>query len=136
MIKLDKKEIQVYTKNNKGLKNMDFDDKLKASLSALKNEAKNYMSDTQFYREIVKDFRNNNKNIFGKAVSLEIQQHPEFYNKHILKVSVLHPSMQIQSTRAIAAGTKEEILNALNDENLANELKTTIKAISENLEEK
>jgi hypothetical protein len=109
---------------------------LKAAIQTLKADAKNYMSDTQFYREISEDFRNDNNDIFAKAIAIGIEQHPEEYNKHLLKVTVLHPSMQIQSTRAIAAGTKEEILNALNDENLANELKTTIKAISENLEEK
>jgi hypothetical protein len=44
--------------------------------------------------------------------------------------------MQIQSTRAIAAGNKDDILKALNNDNLEKTLKETIESISQNLENK
>jgi hypothetical protein len=136
MIKLDRKDININIIRNKGFQKMNFDDNLKAAIKSLKTNAKNYMSDSQFYREIIEDFRNDNNNIFAKAISLGIEQHPEEYNKHILKVTILHPSMQIQSTRAIAAGSKEDILKALDNENLEKTLKNTIESISKKLEEK
>jgi hypothetical protein len=136
MIKLDRKDVFMSVTKNKGIPKMNFDDNLKAAIKSLKTNAKNYMSDTQFYREIIEDFRNDNNKIFAKAISLGIEQHPEEYNKHILKITILHPSMQIQSTRAIAAGNKDDILKALNNDNLEKTLKETIESISQNLENK
>jgi hypothetical protein len=136
MIKLYNKDVHMSIIKNKGFQKMNFDDNLKAVIQTLKADAKNYMSDTQFYREISEDFRNDNNDIFAKAIAIGIEQHPEEYNKHLLKVTVLHPSMQIQSTRAIAAGKKEDILEFLNNENLEKTLKQTIESISQKLEEK
>jgi hypothetical protein len=136
MIKLDKNDLNVFIKKTKGASVVEYDNKLKMALSSLKDEARNYMSDTTYYRKINEEFRNDNHQIYAKAISLAIEQHPEVTNKHILKVTLLHPSMRVQGSTAIASGSKEDILKFLNDNKTEETLKNTINSISKTLEDK
>ena len=118
------------------VKKMDLDEEVTKLIQKITEEAKNYISDINQYRNINVSVRNTFNNIYGKAFGLTIEQTPDKTNRHFLSMNLLHPSMELQSTRTIAAGDKAEIIKTLENKDFIKAFKNNLQQMSEKMEER
>lgn len=106
------------------------------AINLVKKHAADGIRDDIHYSSITDCFENSNKNIFGRAFSFSIEQDANDSAEHILRVSLLHPNLDMQTTRPLAIGNKEQILGYLNDAQTAEKIKNQLLAMSKTLEMK
>ena len=117
MIKYDVKKI-----NNKNVrmipKKMEkkFPEELNIVISKMKERISREIPDKGFFRNFAEDFENKDKNIFARAVSLNIEKDENIEGNALLLVSALHPSMNIDASTMLFCGSRDEILKFMNGE--------------------
>ena len=97
-------------------------------------KAENIVKDNETYKKIVECFENNNKNIYGRAFSFSIEQDEENLSEHILRISLLGPNRDIETTRPLAIGDKKQILNYLRSAESCDNIRNQLLAMSKTLE--
>ncbi len=115
---------------------VDINESITNLVKNIKTNTQNYVSDTQYYRPVDESVRNDSEQLFCKAYSLSVEQTPDDAGRHFLSLNMLHPKMRIQTSRTLAAGNKEEILEFLNKKDINNIIKNNLSEMSENLQEK
>ena len=135
MIKLERNEFMKVIRTQEKPK-VDINESITKLVNNIKKNAQNYVSDTQYYRPVDESMRNESDKLFCKAYSLSVEQNPDNTGRHFLSLNMLHPKMRIQTSRTLAAGNKQEILEFLNKEDINKLIKTNLSEMSENLQEK
>lgn len=120
----------------KGFRNVSFDKQLKEMVKKFTNRAEYEISDTNFYRVINEPVQNADKKLCCKSIALSVSADETEKAQHILEVSMLHPSMQVEIKRPLAIGKKEDILKYLNSNEFLPQLKQDISEMSEKLASK
>lgn len=120
----------------KGKSAMKIEESITKMIKDITKEAKNYISDVDFYRDINVSVRNNSPELFCKSYGISIEQTPDSKSRHFLSLNLLAPNMKIQSSRTLAAGNKQEILEFLQNEDSLKLIKTNLLSMSENMENK
>ena len=87
----------------------------------------NEISDRSKYPSIIEGTANLGETLKARGGAFKIYQDPEDMAKHMLEVSVLHPRQQIELTRPLVYGSKNNILNFLNDDRSYNSALRQIK---------
>lgn len=138
MIKLlNQSEYMKVLKPEKKVEKMNLPESIKKIVKDIKSRAEYEISDAEYYRPIDVSARNEQSNSLKcKAFGLSIEQVPEQKNRHFLTLNVLSQGLSAQSSRTLAAGNKQEILNALKDEGLDKSIESNIYSMCENLRNK
>lgn len=123
------------TKNPK-VNKMNLEEEISNMLKKLIVESENYVSDKHQYRKVNVSVRNMFDDIYAKALGLTVEQTPEKFDRHFLTMNLLHPSMELQSTRTIAAGNKKEILDKLKEDGFTKLIKNNFEQMSEKMRER
>ena len=123
------------TKNQK-VNKMNLEEEISNMIKKLVDESENYVSDKHQYRKVNVSVRNMFDDIYAKALGLTVEQTPEKFDRHFLTMNLLHPSMELQSTRTIAAGNKKEILDKLKEDGFTKLIKNNFEQMSEKMRER
>lgn len=137
MIKLNSKTneyMKIYKTQEKP--KMNINESITKLVNNLKKNVEDYVSDSQYYRPVDESVRNDSEKLYCKAFGLSVEQTPDNLARHFLSLNMLHPKMRIQTSRTLAAGNKQEILEFLNGNDIAKMIKTNLSEMSENLKEK
>lgn len=135
MIRLDRNEFMKVIKTQEKPK-MDINNSISQLVNKVKNNAVNYVSDKNYYRSIDESIRNESDKLYCKAFGLSVEQTPDNKGRHFLTLNMLHPKMEIQTSRTLAAGNKQEIIEFLQSKDINTLIKNNLREMSENLKEK
>lgn len=136
MIKYDIKKI-----NDKNIrmvpKKMEkkFSEELNTVISKMKDRISKEIPDRGYFRNFAEDFENKDKNIFARAVSLNIEKDESVEGNALLLVSALHPSMNIDASSMLTCGSRDEILSFMNSENFPQKVIEEISKLSKSLKQ-
>ncbi|MBD5402732.1 hypothetical protein HDR58_08040 [bacterium] len=119
--------------NLKGQFSMSIEDNLTDILKKVKQRAEYEISDTCFYRPINEHIQTKDSKIFGRSIAFTITQDETAANRHLLEVSILHPTMMIEIKRPIVVGSKDDIVKLLSQKNTAPNILKEITQMSEKL---
>lgn len=133
MIKFNPIGHQKIIKQPKGLLPVDFNTQLNQLVNNIKKRAEFEISDKNPYLAINEYFKNTDKKYNCRAIAMTISQDQPNKSKHLLEVSMLHPTMTIENKRPLAYGDKKTILNYLDKLNVKELIKTDIIPMSEKL---
>ena len=103
-------------------------DKVSEMVQNLCNKVKSKELDSYYYEAINENIQNLEKDMGIKAAALSLKFQEK--NKHMLEISVLHPSMEKESTRPLFIGNQKEILEYLTNENFVNDLIKSMREMS------
>ena len=106
---------------------------LKNIILKLTQQADNYIKKDDYYSQIDVGAQIEDPKYYAKGISFSIQKDSTEYDKHMLRVSMLHPSMQVESSKPLAYGDKETILKFLKDEKSLKIIEEKLKNLSEEL---
>ena len=106
---------------------------LKEMISKITAQAENYIKKDEFYSQINVGCENKDPKYYAKAIALSIQKDVSESDKHMLRVSMLHPSMQVENRKPLAYGNKEEIVKFLKDEKSLKQIAEKLDAMSDEL---
>ena len=101
---------------------------IKVFKSRVEAEARDYYS---YYKDINVPIQNIEQETSAKAGALTLKFQEQ--GKHLLEISVLHPSMEKEVKRPLKYGNQQEILDFLNNREFLPNIKTAIKEMSEKL---
>lgn len=136
MIKYDIKKI-----NNKNIrmvpKKMEkkFSEELNTVISKMKERVSREIPDKGYFRNFAEDFENKDKNIFARAVSLNIEKDENIEGNALLLVSALHPSMNVDASSMLFCGSRDEILKFMNGEKFSEKVMDEISKLSNSLKQ-
>ena len=105
-------------------------------IAKLTDQAKNYIKKDDYYRQIDVGCQVSDPKYCAKGIAFSIQKDSTEYDKHMLRVSMLHPSMEIESSKPLVYGNKDTILKYLKDENTIKQIEEKLKKLSDELENK
>ncbi len=106
---------------------------LKELIKKLTSQAENYIKKDEYYRQIDVGCEANDPKYYAKGIAFSIQKDNTAQDKHMLWVSMLHPSMQIENSKPLAYGNKEEIVKFLKDEKSLKQIEEKLNTLSEEL---
>lgn len=106
---------------------------LKELIKKLTSQAENYIKKDEYYRQIDVGCEANDPKYYAKGIAFSIQKDNTAQDKHMLWVSMLHPSMQVENSKPLAYGNKEEIVKFLKDEKSLKQIEDKLNTISEEL---
>ena len=106
---------------------------LKDLISKLTAQAENYIKKDDYYSQIDVGCQNSDPRYYAKGIAFSIQKDSSATDKHMLRVSMLHPSMQVENSKPLAYGSKDEIVKYLKDEKSLKEIKEKLDILSEEL---
>lgn len=106
---------------------------LKNLISKITAQAENYIKKDEFYSQINVGVENKDPKYFAKGIAFSIQKDVSEKDRHMLRVSMLHPSMQIENSKPLAYGDKEAIVKFLEDENSLKQIEEKLKILSDEL---
>lgn len=106
---------------------------LKELIKKLTSQAENYIKKDEYYRQIDVGCEANDPKYYAKGIAFSIQKDNSAQDKHMLWVSMLHPSMQIENSKPLAYGNKEEIVKFLKDEKSLKQIEEKLNTLSEEL---
>lgn len=106
---------------------------LKELIKKLTSQAENYIKKDEYYRQIDVGCEANDPKYYAKGIAFSIQKDNSAQDKHMLWVSMLHPSMQIENSKPLAYGNKEEIVKFLKDEKSIKQIEEKLNTLSEEL---
>lgn len=106
---------------------------LKNLISKITAQAENYIKKDEFYSQINVGVENKDPKYFAKGIAFSIQKDVSEKDRHMLRVSMLHPSMQIENSKPLAYGDKEAIVKFLKDENSLKQIEEKLKILSDEL---
>lgn len=114
-------------------KNLESKFNLKELIKSLKEQAENYVKKDEYYSQIDVGCPNNDPKYYAKGIAFSIQKDTSATDKHMLRVSMLHPSMQIENSKPLAYGSKDEIVKYLKDEKSIKQIEEKLDILSEEL---
>lgn len=117
---------------NKG-KKLEQKFNLKELITKLTTQAQNYVKKDEYYSQIDVGCQNNDPKYYAKGIAFSIQKDNSETDKHLLWVSMLHPSMQVENSKPLAYGSKEEIIKYLEDEKSIKQIEEKLAKLSEEL---
>jgi len=126
----------IYVKLNpvvKKDKKLELKFNLKELILKLTDQAQNYIKKDEYYSQIDVGCQNNDSKYYAKGIAFSIQKDNSVKDKHLLWVSMLHPSMQVENSKPLAYGSKEEILKYLKDEKSIKQIEEKLDILSEEL---
>lgn len=135
MIRLEKNNVLKVLKTQEKPK-MNINESITNLINNIRKNAEAYVSDSQYYRSVNESIRNESEKLFCKSFGLSIEQTPDNSARHFLSLNVLHPQMRIQTSRTLAAGSKQEILDFLSKDDIQKIIKTNVSEMSEKLKER
>lgn len=135
MIRLEKNNVLKVLKTQEKPK-MNINESITNLINNIRKNAEAYVSDSQYYRSVNESIRNESEKLFCKSFGLSIEQTPDNSARHFLSLNVLHPQMRIQTSRTLAAGSKQEILDFLSKDDIQKLIKTNVSEMSEKLKER
>lgn len=106
---------------------------LKELIKKLTIQAENYIKKSEYYSQIDIGCPNNDPRYYAKGIAFTIQKDNSVQDKHLLWVSMLHPSMEVENTKPLAYGSKEEIIKFLKDEKSLKQIEEKLNILSEEL---
>lgn len=106
---------------------------LKELISKLTAQAENYIKKDEYYSQIDVGCQNHDPRYYAKGIAFSIQKDASAADKHMLRVSMLHPSMQVENSKPLAYGSKEEIIKFLKNEKSLKDIKEKLDILSEEL---
>ena len=106
---------------------------LKELIKKLTSQAKNYSKKDEYYSQIDVGCEANDPKYYAKGIAFSIQKDNTAQDKHMLWVSMLHPSMQVENSKPLAYGNKEEIVKFLKDEKSLKQIEEKLNTLSEEL---
>ena len=106
---------------------------LKELIKKLTSQAENYIKKDEYYRQIDVGCEANDPKYYAKGIAFSIQKDNTAQDKHMLWVSMLHTSMQIENSKPLAYGNKEEIVKFLKDEKSIKQIEEKLNTLSEEL---
>ena len=106
---------------------------LKELISKLRDQAQNYVKKDEYYSQIDIGCELNDPKYYAKGIAFSIQKDTSAADKHMLSVSMLHPSMQVENSKPLAYGGKEEILKYLKDEKSLKQIEDKLNILSDEL---
>jgi len=106
---------------------------LKEIIKKLTAQAENYVKKDEYYSQIDVGCQNYDPKYYAKGIAFSIQKDTSVTDKHMLRVSMLHPSMQIEHSKPLAYGNKEEIVKFLKDEKSIKQIEEKLNTLSEEL---
>lgn len=106
---------------------------LKELIKKLTSQAENYIKKDEYYRQIDVGCEANDPKYYAKGIAFSIQKDNTAQDKHMLWVSMLHPSMQVENSKPLAYGNKEEIVKFLKDEKSLKQIEEKLNVLSEEL---
>ena len=106
---------------------------LKELIKKLTSQAENYIKKDEYYRQIDVGCEANDPKYYEKGIAFSIQKDNTAQDKHMLWVSMLHPSMQVENSKPLAYGNKEEIVKFLKDEKSLKQIEEKLNTLSEEL---
>ncbi|MBO6181451.1 hypothetical protein IJ674_10895 [bacterium] len=106
---------------------------LKELIKKLTSQAENYIKKDEYYRQIDVGCEANDPKYYAKGIAFSIQKDNTAQDKHMLWVSMLHPSMQVENSKPLAYGNKEEIVKFLKDEKSLKQIEEKLNTLSEEL---
>ena len=106
---------------------------LKELIKKLTSQAENYIKKDEYYRQIDVGCEANDPKYYAKGIAFSIQKDNTAQDKHMLWVSMLHPSMQVENSKPLAYGNKEEIVQFLKDEKSLKQIEEKLNTLSEEL---
>ncbi len=106
---------------------------LKELIKSLKEQAENYVKKDEYYSQIDVGCPNNDPKYYAKGIAFSIQKDTSATDKHMLRVSMLHPSMQVENSKPLAYGSKDEIVKYLKDEKSIKQIEEKLNTLSEEL---
>ncbi|MBP3846699.1 hypothetical protein J6I39_03005 [bacterium] len=106
---------------------------LKAMISKLLTQAENYVKKDEFYSQINVGCENKDPKYFAKGIAFSIQKNVSENDKHMLRVSMLHPSMQVENSKPLVYGDKETIIKFLKDESSLKQIEEKLEILSDEL---
>ena len=134
MIKYDIKKI-----NNKHIRMMPkkmekkFSEELNNVILKMKDRISREIPDKGYFRNFAEDFENKDKNIFARAISLNIEKDENIEGGALLLVSALHPSMNVDASSMLVCGSRDDILRFMNKDNFQQKVREEIYKLSESL---
>ena len=134
MIKYDIKKI-----NNKHIRMMPkkmekkFSEELNNVILKMKDRISREIPDKGYFRNFAEDFENKDKNIFARAISLNIEKDENIEDGALLLVSALHPSMNVDASSMLVCGSRDDILRFMNKDNFQQKVREEIYKLSESL---
>ena len=134
MIKYDIKKI-----NNKHIRMMPkkmekkFSEELNNVILKMKDRISREIPDKGYFRNFAEDFENKDKNIFARAISLNIEKDENIEGGALLLVSALHPSMNDDASSMLVCGRRDDILKFMNKDNFSQKVAEEINKLSESL---
>ena len=106
---------------------------LKELIKSLKEQAENYVKKDEYYSQIDVGCPNSDSKYYAKGIAFSIQKDTSATDKHMLRVSMLHPSMQVEHSKPLAYGSKDEIVKYLKDEKSLKQIEEKLDILSEEL---
>ena len=101
----------------------------------MKNRVEKEIPDRGFFRNFAEDYKNNNKNIYAKAISLNIEKDENIEGQALLLVSALHPNMNIDASSMLFCGKRNDILKFMNQKDFKSKLEAEILKLSDSLKQ-
>lgn len=132
MIKLNNVNLKPAKVKGKDL-SMPTEKRLLQILKKMHDRAEYEVIDNAYYRTINEYIVNKDKQLFCSAIAFNISKDADNKAKHIFEISMLHPAMQIEVKRPLIYGSKDDILQFLNDKNSVKQIMDDISKMSEKL---
>ena len=120
--------------NLSSTKKITIDDLISKSIDSLGKNVENYVRDRGYFSSFSETFDTDKiPEFFGKKVALFIERDEAREGRAFLGVSVLHPTMAVERPTYLMNGTKDKILEFINNKDFKAQLKDTIMQLSESL---
>ena len=122
--------------NNKPVRKdavMNLDSAIKEAVDTIKKRVEKEIPDVGYFRNFAEDFKNTDKNVYAKAVSIAVQRDVKNDGMAYLSLNLLHPTMFLNASTELAYGNRKQLLEAINDKDFLKKVEAGIKNLSEDL---
>ena len=117
-------------------KTMSLSEELSSIISRVKDRVSREIPDTGYFRNFAENFDKNYKSeIYAKNIALFVERDEQRDGRAFLGISVLHPEKSVSISTYLTNGSREKILEYINDASFAKELEKTVRDLSESLKE-
>ena len=136
MIKYNITENKVkYIDFSKEISKTKFMDNLVEISEKIKERIGREVPDTGYFRSFAEDCSINNKNIYGRSVSICVERDETANGSALLLVSLLHPVLNKEASKMLTYGNREALLKHIENPNFKEELEKTVLELSESLKQ-
>ena len=105
-------------------------------ISKVKDRVAKEVPDTGYFRNFAENFDKNYKSeIYARNIALFVERDEQRDGRAFLGVSVLHPELSMSMSSYFMNGTREKILEYINDKSFAEKLEKAVLELSESLKD-